>query len=346
MNSRTLLLALLLLPLAGTAQSYWGVTLNGGVMLANDMAHNALVAPYADIDAAWWHPVGGSHYWMQRHRMPRFGLQASYAHIVNGIAGDRLGLMAMLGGSLGRRLDYAAGIGLSAYTRPRSITADTANIYIGSLLNCLIELRLEYALSDHWALTASAVHTSNGLLYRPNQGLNFLQMGAQWRSTPRVAPPQRRSFSPLSVHEVGFTLSPGFAMSHNISQEGYYFCYDLSLNYLYRIDSILAVGGTVDVWYNFSHPQQYIWYDDPYSLPFYIGAMAVVESSWGPLSIRAGIGPELLRSTRVKIPFYERVGAYYNFGRHYTGIALHAHAGQIDFIEWSYGYRIPVSSNR
>ena len=47
-------------------------------------------------------------------------------------------------------------------------------------------------------------------------------------------------------------------------------------------------------------------------------------------------------SPQVTIPFYERVGAYYNFGNNYRGVAVNAHGGRVEFIEWTYGRRFPV----
>ena len=43
------------------------------------------------------------------------------------------------------------------------------------------------------------------------------------------------------------------------------------------------------------------------------------------------------------MPVYERLGVYYNFGNNYAGIGINAHGGQAEFIEWSYGRRIPLS---
>ena len=41
-------------------------------------------------------------------------------------------------------------------------------------------------------------------------------------------------------------------------------------------------------------------------------------------------------------PFYERSGAYYNFGKNYVGVAVNAHGGRVEFIEWTYGRRFGI----
>ena len=70
--------------------------------------------------------------------------------------------------------------------------------------------------------------------------------------------------------------------------------------------------------------------------------MAMMEFFWGPLSIKAGAGPVLLCSPQVTTPFYERAGAYYNFGKNYVGVAVNAHGGRVEFIEWTYGRRFGI----
>ena len=58
------------------------------------------------------------------------------------------------------------------------------------------------------------------------------------------------------------------------------------------------------------------------------------------------MGPQLIVSSFVTIPIYERLGAYYNWGSNYVGVAVNAHAAKAEFIEWSYGRRFPIKSNR
>ena len=129
-------------------------------------------------------------------------------------------------------------------------------------------------------------------------------------------------------------------------QRGLFFCYDLAINYEYHATPVFAYGATVDLWYNFSHPWQLPRYHDNYTFPMYVSAQAFVEGFWGPLSIKAGIGPVLAASSRVLVPVYERLAAYYNFGHHYVGIGINAHLGQAEYIEWSYGFRLPLGKGR
>ena len=77
-----------------------------------------------------------------------------------------------------------------------------------------------------------------------------------------------------------------------------------------------------------------------YTGPAYVSVMPIMESFYGPLSIRAGMGLTVVASEKVRLPLYERVGIYYNFGRAFAGIGINAHGGQIEYVEWTLGLRL------
>ncbi|MBP3763087.1 MAG: acyloxyacyl hydrolase [Bacteroidales bacterium] len=348
---RSLSIALLLilgtaLPLHGQNEggSHWEVGHGVSYMMTNNSSYSHYNAVTYGIDLAWWYRSFGADYWRVHRHYPSFGLKASYVFIPRGVAGDRIGLVGLLRRPLGRQWDLDIGLGLSAYTRPFSLTGDSLNIFIGSLINCLIDLSISYRATEHSMLHLSLLHTSNGMLYRPNQGLNYLQVGmAYWLGPIRTAKPARLDEEPhWSPSEFGVALSLGTVMSRREEQRGYYPCYDLSLHFMHYLSPTFAVGGTLDFWYNDVDSRQIARTGDIHAFPLYVSALAGFEAFFGPLSIKAGIGPNLIASNEVSIPFYERVGAYYNFGdgRHYAGVALNAHAGRIEFIEWTYGYRL------
>lgn len=346
-----LLTALMLAVAAAAAQgSHWEFGLNGGMLNSNDFMVRKYSTATLGLDVAWLsHTSGDSS--LRWSRYPEFGVRASFAAIPGGIAGNRFGAVGLIRVPFSRRLSYGIGVGLSAYTKPRYITHNPENIYISSLLCCLIDIGLTYRVNDRLNLTGSLLHSSNGNLVRPNKGLNFLQLGMAYRigDVERISdwPDGREGIVcvPAYRHELGFTLSPGLCMSRHMCQYGVFFAYDVSLNYLYRLTCQTFVGGTVDLWYNCSHTWQREVYHDPYPMPVYLNAMVVVEERWGPVSLKAGAGVPLLKSSFVDIPIYERVGVYYNWGRNYVGVAVNAHAAKAEFIEWSYGHRIPIGKN-
>lgn len=335
---------------AAAQNTHWEVGLNGSWMTPNNFNMPEYSAWSGGADVAWAVRMVGDDYQLLWRRYPTFGVRGSVEYIPVDYAGIRIGALAFLRAPLWGRLDYSLGAGLSAFSRSSFFTHDEDNIFINSLICCLIDVGFVYNLTDRVMLSATFLHSSNGQLVRPNKGLNFLQAGVtvklgensdsqlDWRHSRESID----SVPPYHRHEVGFTLSPGVAMSRNFRQDGLFFDYDLSLNYRYYLNPIIATGATLDLWYNFSHWQQMVWYDDPYRFPMYVGVMWTLEGHWGPLSIDGGVGANLLRSSRVDTPVYERLGAYYNWGNNYAGVGINAHLGKIEFIEWSYGHRFPL----
>ena len=323
----------------------WDVSLNGGYMMPNNSAYRANASPTFGLDITWWGRGIDTAYWRAHRGYPFFGLKGSYAHIPNSIAGDRFGLTGQLRQPLfgSRRWEWSVGLGLSAYTRPRSITGDTNNIFIGSLINCLIDIGITYRPAERFFVSGRVLHTSNGMLMWPNMGLNYFQVDVGYTfgcREPRQYPAAGNPNAPKS--EIGIAFSPGMVMSRDQDFDGYYFCYDLSLYYQKYVSPLFAFGGAVDLWYNTNDTKHLEREEGVYKMPLYLSAMAMAELFWGPVSLKAGVGPNIVVSPQVTIPFYERVGVYYNFGRNYAGVAVNAHGGRVEFIEWTYGHRFPV----
>lgn len=347
-------LALLVLLAFGTAglrgqTTRWEVALAGSWMTPNNFNMLEYSAPAVSGELSWWHCFTGDEWWVARRRNPAFGLRASFAYIPNGISGHRIGIVGVLRAPLWKRIDYHIGLGLSAYTRSQYFTHDAENIFISTLLSCLIDVGFDYCLTDRLSASLALLHSSNGMLHRPNKGLNFLQLGMSYRLSgpeyrlpPVVPEPEQPAMD--SRHELGMTFQGGVVASRDerLDERLRFLCYDLSFNYQYYIDPLVAVGGTLDLWYNGSHYKLAHMLAESYTFPCYVSALGFVEGRWDHISIKAGIGPVLVAPPRINIRLYERVGVYYNFGRHYVGVALHAHAGVIEFIEWGYGFRLPI----
>ncbi len=329
---------------AQTDKTSLRLAVGAGWMMTHDSRHSYRNTPTFGADATLLWRTRGDEYWKQLWRHPSFGIKASFAAIPHGIAGHRLGLTGMLHFDLAPRWEGQLGAGLSAYTNPFCFSGDSNNIFIGSFINCLIDLGIAYHLTNRTSVALRLLHSSNGMLYRPNQGLNYLQLDLACTLGPKRAfhaePPP--GAPPMETHEVGLALSLGTVMSYNPKQEGYYPCYDLSLNWQRYLSPRFALGGTLDFWYNFTDRASVYRTHDLHNVPVYLSGLAFGEIFVGPLSLKAGIGPVILVSSSVGIPFYERVGLYYNFParRHYLGIALNAHAGRIEFVEWTAGLRL------
>lgn len=329
-------------PLAAQGGLYREATFTAAYMMPNNFNMMGYAAASAGVEATAWWRVQGDEWWKSRRGYPSFGFKGSVAFVPGGIAGHRLGLAGMLRGPLWRQVDYQLGLGLSYYTNSQYFTGDPENIFISTLVSCLIDVGCVWHLGDDQLVTFALVHSSNGMLNRPNKGLNYLQVGYGFALDPvaQGGGGEAQPRPPFARHEFGVALSGGLTAPRNLHfhPQHLYPCYDLSLNYQYYLDPVVAVGGTLDFWYNFSDRDVALRYGQRWRMPLYFGGLAYVEGFWGPLSVKAGIGPSL-GGEEVGIPFYERVGVYYNFRRFYAGVALNAHAGVIEFIEWTVGRR-------
>lgn len=352
MNHRAFAILLCFLCLLSTdnqaQNSHWELGLNGSYAAPNNFNMMEYAAGAASVDVTWLSRSSEPDYWRLQKHYPAFGLRGSFAYIPQAIYGHRFGLVALVRAPLWKRVDYTLGLGLSSYTRAQCFTGDKENIFISSAISCLIDVGFDFRIGDGLLLNASLLHSSNGMLYRPNKGVNFLQLGLavklgndyektlDWEHSRDLID----SLPAFSSFEWGLSLSPGLVMSRRESMNGYYPCYDITL-YCQRYTSpLFAYGGALDFWFTGSDWHLLERHRNPYRFPCYLSAMALMEFFWGNLSIKMGAGPVIVSSTVVDTPFYERVGAYYNFGRRYLGVALNAHAGRIEFIEWTVGWRL------
>lgn len=320
----------------------WEVSLNGGFMTPNNFNMIEYSAWTVGGDVAWWYRCEGDSWWEWRRKYPQFGVKASFAYIPQSISGHRIGLVGLLRAPLTGALDYHIGVGFSMYTRSQYFTKDPDNIFISTLLSCLIDVGFDYRIGNGITASFSFLHSSNGLLHRPNKGLNYLQVGfgyafgGDWKRMEE-RDVKRPSFNRT---ELNIAFQGGMATSRDLWVEGLRPCYDLSLNYQYYIDPVVALGGTLDFWYNGTHTDLIRVYGYDYPIPCYVSTLAYAEGFWGSVSIKGGMGFTILASPCVYVSLYERVGVYYNFSNNYVGVALNAHAGMIEFIELCYGIRI------
>ena len=318
------------------------VSVGGGYMMPNNMRYSRYSSPIFGLDAALlWRP-GGESYWQRFWNHPSFGVKALYTRIPGAVAGDWFGLEGIIVTPLGSRWEWEWGVGLSFYTRPRGLTGDTNNVFIGSVVNCLIDLGIGYRLSEAATLSLRLLHTSNGMLRRPNLGLNYLQLDLGWKFGGSGSVESGAGYAGEETErerEWSVALSGGTVMSRDSLMEGYYPCYDLSFCFQRYVNPVFAFGGAIDLWYNGSDRELILRDESDYRLPVYLSGMGCMELFWGPVSLKVGVGLVVAASNQVVNPVYERVGAYYNFGRNFLGVAVNAHGGRVEFIEWTYGRR-------
>ena len=307
------------------------------------------------IEYAYSKRIEGGEYWKQFWQWPTFGLRASIANSPNGIAGTRLGVNGFMQVPIANNFEWTLGLGLSAYTKPFAVTHDYRNHFIGSVINCLIDLGVLYRIpiQDIGSADISLrfLHSSNGYLQKPNQGLNFVQFGMGYS----FAPNGMASHSSFDINEnpnhyplknsLFISVAPGIVQSRITNIFNYYYTYTVQFGYMRRFHPCMAYGINLDIMQNGSHPMWLEAIDEYYPLPFYLGICANYECYFGPFSVRLSLGTNLTYSSLVSLPFYEHVGGFYHFGdklKQYAGLSLKAYAAHIDYIEWTYGIHLPI----
>ena len=233
--------------------THYSVGGTAGMVIATNGSPFDGRSPTGGIDvAALWSHKDTSVFWHRFWDEPMIGVRANYAHIWNSVAGDRLGLAWTLNGPLLGHLSWTYSVGLSMYTKPYSVTHDTTNSFIGSPLNCLIDLGFMYELplSERLTatLTAKLVHSSNGYLYKPNHGLNYLQaeLGLRYGPARRHYRHRPSFFSDSTFLGYGrpfLLVAPGAVMSRydDLDDIIYYPTYLLQLGYIRDTSRILLI---------------------------------------------------------------------------------------------------------
>ncbi|MBP5189905.1 MAG: acyloxyacyl hydrolase [Bacteroidales bacterium] len=322
------------------------------------------------------------------------GVRGNFTCFPNGIAGQRIGVSGFIqepimhfdrwitfdGDSVPSRvpnyLNLEMECGIAFYTNPYSRTPNPENVFIGSHLNCLVQLGLSYShrLRDYSQIVFAAkfAHSSNGYLKKPNKGLNYLQLSVGYSLPQRYNPVtfrvsnfdtidhSRQTLMPVVNWQQYWpygnpafrgvtwllTYSPGVVMPrYTGASRKYFYAHTAQAGWLYRFNPARAVGATLDLTYNYSHIAVIRHWHEDYRLPVYIGIAGVYEATYHRLTLHTALAAYLARSEHGTTPLYERVGLYYNLSgenrriRHFVGIALKSHMAHIDFIEWHYGIK-------
>lgn len=344
--------------------SHYSLSLTGGRVIPVNGSQYDGNSPTLGADLSlYWRQNDTALYWTQFWRQPYFGIRANYAQIFNSIAGNRFELAGFIQGPVYRHLDWVYSVGFSFYTDPYKRTPNPDNDFIGSYTNCLIDFGFCYQLPLHGDnslfLAAKVVHSSNGYLYKPNHGLNYLQLELGYRFASH---PANHYIIPNTAWHIPDTLSlrpseqplrwpdfrkdrffvsvaPGGVMSRNdpLDEINYYFTYTLELGYIRHFHPAFAFGGALDLSYNGAHRQ--LAPDDEWAV--YPALTAFWDNNWGPLTLRLGLAHYLAYYPQNWEQYYERVGLFYRFGPHYNqhaGVAMKVHFDHVDYIEWTYAF--------
>ncbi|MBP9990472.1 MAG: acyloxyacyl hydrolase [Bacteroidales bacterium] len=337
--------------------SYYQISGLGAYTIPNSDEYGYIASFSGGVafDVAWNFNRGER--WFQLRPDSQFGIRASFLCFDNPIAGHRYVVEGTMRNTLlhfpKTKLQWLLNCGFSCFTNPYKRSGDQENIFIGSYLNCMIDVGMDCQIGlrngDVLSLALMLSHSSNGYILKPNQGLNLMQVEVGYQFSTAVDAPDRSDMACVDFERFAhshffLSASPAFVKArYPFVDDPYYFAYTLQTGYLYAFSAHRMAGASLDFMYNFSHSDIARSKGVDVPTPLYLGACADYETYWGPFSIRLAMGCYLHKSELESIPVYERVGAYYHFGkslRQFAGISLKAHYAHVDYIEWTYGIEL------
>lgn len=279
-------------------------------------------------------------------------------------------------------LAYYIGTGVGYSHKKYNKTDEVNNEFIGSIWNIYFTAGLQatYKMGREWALFGGLdfSHHSNGALWRPNKGTNYLSPFAGVAFTPSARKRGLKShaivrpvdypkgfFMEFSAGLGGKTLLEDWFNTQNHPDNPHYRTTKFSLygafsfqaDVLYRYARRWASGVGIDVFYSdyankIARLDSEQGYTGEKHSPWSVGIAAKHEAYYGRFSARMGVGVYLYRhmgyAARVDEGpkwLYERVGLFYSFPSLHNasiGFSVNAHATKADFTEIVVSYPIKL----
>ncbi len=235
--------------------------------------------------------------------------------------------------------------GLSYYTNPYNEITNPDNIFIGSNLNCYINVGtgVRFKVDNFLDITPKIIfyHSSNGTIKRPNRGTNGLSGGIEFNYHLNG----RQKYKPLDTayiftpkNSIYFTEAVGI---RNAPNKKLYFANTFQIGYKRMFHPIFGYGGGFDFMYSGAVIPEYY---SPHKKVSgrSIAAYGSYNIVYNKLDLHLAIGYYLYKPHHdLYTSIYERVALKYMFGKnlkHSVGIMMKVHIGSIDYIEWAYSF--------
>ncbi|MBQ6726829.1 MAG: acyloxyacyl hydrolase [Bacteroidales bacterium] len=355
--------AALLIPAKSLSQSRfrdWGYVsfgIDGGIVIPNEPSDSPVLGGVgvAGFNVGVGARMVGTEYWKDYWNYPYFGIKVGYEHITSTLVGERFSLGASLEMPFFRSERMGLGaffdFGFSYLTNTYDSVSNPDNLFIGSHLNALISLGFcaNWQVGKRTTLYSQLAfsHSSNGTVQLPNKGINIarLEVGAKvnFAELRHLLPCCTVGYDDTVENGTKNRLFINVSPVYNSSRKTWehYFSASASIGYRRKFHPCFAYGGGVDFMYDASLEKAH----EPH-LPennYAVSAYGLLEAYWGRFSLRGAVGYYAWRGCDFALPFYERIGVYYSFGkrvRQYVGASIKAHAAHAQFLEWTYGVEL------
>jgi hypothetical protein len=302
----------------------------------------------------------GDQRWKIAYQFPEVGIGASCIKVGNAaVYGYVLGVYPTFSRFIFNRpkhqvfLSYSSG--LAMHTRPFDVITNPYNTAIGSYLNNITILKIEYLFKlfkqTSGVFALSLIHTSNGSLQLPNLGLNIVSAHVGLRFTDPIKPKIIYSFNDLLPYNSSLVyfgrISIG-ANERNAIGGPKYPIYGLSAGISKQVSMKHKWLVGADVEYNLGISDQIKYNENNFGNPNFAPLKAAVfaghEFLVNRFGIQVSLGYYVYKKAFKPLPLYTKVGAFQYFKikknsryRAFGGVILKTHFGTAELVEVTTG---------
>lgn len=327
----------------------------GRIIGTEEDAANLIKYSGYNISVSFGKQTTGEKDWEKYFNCPDYGLTFKYGTSDFYLHKNRFALFGYINGRFLQRprfgLTYKMGFGMSYWTQVYDEIENPNNIYIGTALNCHIHLELGtyFKVSQNSDITCALVlsHSSNGAVKLPNRGANgaSLQVGYRYHLNGRKEINRDFDINPMFFPKNSFYVNfgPGVLESRKGDKPlNTYFATTVQLGYTRMFHPKFRYGAGIDLMYSQEIPMMLPAEDREAWKGFNTAAYASFDILYNRFIVQLAFAVYTYRNFDYLLPYYERVGIKYQFGKernHSAGICMKVHLGSIDYIEWTYGFQ-------
>lgn len=333
-----------------------------GFLITHHQEMNLFRSHFPLFEISLQNSTYGRSYWQSRLNYPAVGISFLYSG---------LGEMPEIGrvfalypylsfnflNSQKNQLNLKMGIGASVLTNKFDPKENPKNTFIGSYVNAVIHLSLEYNRFITERLSVSAfiglTHCSNGARRAPNNGINIAHAGLSTKYFIRE-PHKRIPKESIDKHEFKDwnkkNISYYFALTYAAKDIDEYMGYgktwsvfNLQINTMKRLSKVSKIGIGFDLVYDNTDKEILKFKDIEYNdfEIFRTGINIAYEIVLDQTSFMVNFGSHLSGKELGEGYLYQKICAMQNLGKHiFVTCALTTHFGWADFFSFGVGYRI------
>ncbi len=308
-----------------------------------------------EINLGW--KTSGELLWHQLYNRPSYGIGFFFCNLNNPkVYGEvRSGFLFMefpFSERLSAQSKLKVSLGLAHFNRYYDPVSNPLNLNIGNSLNVHFNLNysLFFRLSDRLLLAPglSFTHFSNGAYKKPNRGFNLFDLNLTLRHITK-APAGRTMESIVDEKKSSFIKKQKLFMVYSIGfmqrdvGDPTYMARSLTLNHTLQTGPRGRWGIGIDLSYD-DHSREIIRErsdDYKYKEYFRLGVYASHDILFDRLSVLLNLGSYLYYGVSPDSKLFSRIGLRYSLGRSlHAQLALKAHRGRADHVQWGLGYSL------